>query len=137
MEFPKTPICISLPESLGIIENVNAIVKLCDREFPIPCEHILRYHSVDGHEWPKEVFDSNSKSIDINFKIEDNNEPNTSFFQGTYTFFDQTYLKGDFYFIFDCCKDGYWYTKFRTNSLHFEEDKENFDELLEMLNKSS
>lgn len=137
MEFPTTQICISLPENLGIIENVNVIVKLCDREFQIPCKHVLRYHSVDGHEWPKEVFDSNLKSINIDFKIYDDNEPNTSFFQGTYTFFNQTYLEGDFYFIFDFCKDNYWYINFRTNSLHFKEDKENFYSLLEMLNKSS
>lgn len=137
MEFPKTLICISLPENLGIIKNVNAIVKLYNREFLIPCEHVLRYHSVDGHEWPKEVFDSNSKYINIDFKIYNDNEPNTSFFQGIYTFFDETYLEGNFYFIFDSCRDGCWYNKFRTNSLHFKESEENFYDLLEMLNESS
>lgn len=135
MNFPTTQLCISLPESFGIIENVNAIISLCNKEFSIPCKHVLRYYSVDGQEWPKEVFDSNLELVNIDFKINNDNEPNTSFFQGTYTFFDETCLEGDFYFMFDCCKDGQWYNNFRTNSLHFKEDKEDYYDLKNMLNE--
>ena len=135
MKFPTTELCVSLPEQLGIIEHVNAVIKIIGKDlFSIPCKHVLRYHSVNGSEWPEELFDINSNLINLNFEFDNTEQPNTSYFVGNYVFYDETYLKGELYFCFDYCKDDIWYTNIRTNLLPFNQDKEDYFDLKKMLN---
>ena len=136
MEFPTTEICVSLPEELGIIEHVNAMIKIIGKDlFSIPCKHVLRYHSVNGSEWPEKIFDTNSNLITVNTEFDNTNQPNSSYFVGNYVFFDETYLEGELYFCFDYCKDNVWYNNIKTNSLHFKQDKEDYLDLKRMLNE--
>lgn len=131
MVFPTTSINVHLPEELGIIQNVNGVIELLNKEkIIVPCKHIERYCSLDEKTWPK-IFDENSKQILISHKISNND--NTSVFEGFYTFFNETYLEGTLYFTFDFCKDSYWH-HCTTNSSYFKENKNNYYDLLALLN---
>ena len=134
MVFPSTTLFLPLPEEIGIIENVNAIVELCDNVITIPCEHIARYHASSGCVWP-ELFDESLKPFSVSREICNDDNPNTSAFQGIYTFYDENYLEGKFYFIFDFCKNGVWHRKYRTKTQYFKEDVSNYYGFVELLNK--
>lgn len=140
MKIPLTTVVVSLPEEFGIIKNVRAIVKTRNKTFSICCgaEPSVRYHSLDGIEWPK-IFDSNLKPIV--FHILNNDEPNTSVFEGIYTMddetYDEAYLEGDLHFIFDIWKDEHLSTNYSTSSIHFSLDAEDYYDLLEMFKKQT
>lgn len=134
MVFPSIRMFVTLPEELGIIENVNAIVKLYDKEIAVPCKHTARYFAYCDLAWP-EIFDEFSNPFAINRIIYDCGEPNTSVFEGIHTLYDETYLEGEYYFVFDFCKNGNWHRNYRTKKIHFKEDKSKFNNLLEKLNK--
>lgn len=133
MVFPSTPMIVCLPEELGFIENVTAVIKLCDnKELRIPCSHIDRYHSYCAKAWP-EIFDNDSNPIPLNTEIL-NQEPNTSVFEGIYTFYNENYLIGDFYFVFDFYKNNNYSKNCHTKSIHFRENVNNYRRLMEVLN---
>ncbi len=133
MVFPSTTLVVPLPEEIGIIKNVNAIIQLSGKTITIPCEHITRYCALSECTWP-ELFDESSTPFPINRKIYNNGLPNTSVFQGIYTFYDETYLEGELHFVFDFCKDDFWHKNYHTKTMHFKEDKSNYYEILELLN---
>ena len=130
MAIPFTTAELSLPEELGIISNVRAIVTTCDKTIHINCEHYTRFYSPDGLEWPDTIFDENM-SVVIGFKIIENNEPNSSVFRGDYFIYDESYLEGDIYFIFDFYKDEIWYRNYSTSSSHFVLDADSYRDILE------
>lgn len=131
MMYPTTSIYVHLPEELGIIQNVNGVIKLSNqKKIIVPCKHIERYYSLDNKVWPK-IFDENLKQIFIDRKILD--ADNTSIFEGIYTFSSEAHLEGKLYFTFDYCKDSCWY-HCTTDSSYFKENKDNYYGLLELLN---
>lgn len=127
MVFPTTSINVHLPEELGIIQNVNGVIELLNKErIIVPCKHIERYRPLDDENWPK-IFDENSKLILISENYD------TSVFEGIYTFYSENHLEGTLYFTFDYCKDSCWY-HCTTDSNYFKESKDNYYGLLELLN---
>ena len=131
MAIPFTTVQLSLPEELGIIDNVKAIVTVRDKKIFIDCQHYKRIHSSDGFEWPDIIFDENMNVV-VGFKILENNDPNTSVFRGDYFIYDESYLEGDVYFIFDFCKDYVWYRNYSTSSIPFTLSIDCYHDLLEL-----
>ena len=130
MKTPFTTVSVSLPEELGIIENVRAIVTVNYKNISIDCEHFTRFHSINGSEWPK-IFDDKLSTIS-DFNVTENTELNSSVFSGKYFLYDESYLEGDFYFTFDFYKDDIGYKNYTTNSFHFKLNVDDYYDLLEL-----
>jgi len=130
MSIPFTTVSVSLPEELGIIDNVRAIITVPDKRISINCEHFTRFHSLDGSEWPK-IFDDKLSAIS-DFNVIENADLNSSMFAGKYFLYDKSYLEGDYYFVFDFYKDYIGYKNYITNSIHFKLDEDDYVDLLEL-----
>lgn len=130
MKIPFTTVLVSLPEKLGIIDNVRAIITVHDKQLSINCAHFTRFHSSDGSEWPK-IFDNNLSAIS-NFNVIENDEMNTSVFIGKYFLYNKSYLEGDCYFVFDFYENYVSYKNYTTNSFHFKLDEDDYFDLLEL-----
>ncbi len=129
MDAPFTTVIVSLPEELGVLENVRAIVTTSDKTISIGCNHFSRFHSEDGSEWPQ-IFDNNL-SIVSNFNVSKDGELNSSVFSGKYFLYDISYLEGDCYFVFDFYKNDISFKNYTTNSFHFKLDKNAYQDLLQ------
>jgi len=116
MDYAVTSLPIALPEELGIIDNVYVHLTLSNNRYvqiKANSYQELRYHSNTGEEWPK-LFDETTKKQLSNWKIEDNDEPNTSVFWIIYTCYDESYMAGSFVVTFTSWKDEqlkYFYTE--------------------------
>lgn len=98
----ETSLEFSLPEKLGILDNVWVHVQLENgQNISIPAIHEFRYYSENGIEWPMIFNDETKKPVPILSASEVClNEPNSSFFGIIYTGVDASYLKGSFCITF-------------------------------------
>lgn len=116
VDYPETSLTISLPEELGIIDNVWVHITLLNNTY-IPLKAKLyshfRHYSRTGEEWPK-LYDENTKQQITNWKINKDGKPNTTVFGIIYKCYDRTFFKGSFVITFTSWKCEvlkYYYTE--------------------------
>lgn len=105
--YPETSLLVSLPEELGILDNVWVHITLSNgRYIPIKADLCLdfRHYSEDGAEWPI-LYDEDTKQQISNWNINKNGDPNTTVFGIVYTCYDRTFLKGSFVVTFTSWKN--------------------------------
>lgn len=123
MDYYETSLPISLPEELGIIDNVWVHITLSTGQY-LPLKAQLyshfRHYSETGEEWPK-LYDEYTKLPVSNLEIAKDGKPNTTVFGIIYKCYNRTFLKGSFVVTFNSWKEGVL-KAFYTETVQFDLD---------------